>query len=999
MSGNVNIDDALAKFAPSAPQDPFLPERNDTIGGPIFLDTGACLCAYGRSPVARSDPAKWHCIGNQTDGLNVTSGKWFNTVKDSAFATLPMDDASQPPDVSKPLMFDDGSNSLVSVDEHKLTAYDNACTGVNNTLFSTARYRVSVALAQDDVVVDALPCYRPGAVPIQMQNLTSFQERGCLPGFLCMNNTVNSLPHYCPPVTECQQARLGGRTCQLNDTNVPMGPFEPIICQEGHYCPPPGVETKICPSGTYCQPGAATPTPCSIGMACPEGSVYGRFLIPIMLLLLSDIAFVIAIFIAHLRKRRRPRPRPVGEKEAPKPKRTMTLNPFRGLNGYSELAGSRDGYEDYEMAPMGATYMPSRDNNLGFQAALAMQDIHKKTADELKELSPELKVFLESMRRVTEANRFGLSFTYAGLSFHPKSSPRPILQNMTGSIRQGSLVAVMGGSGAGKSTFVNVLMGKTSNTGGTVMVNHLPGKIKRYKKLIGYVPQDDIVLPELTVFENILHSARVRLPRSWAHADIEAHVEAVVDCLELSHVRNSLVGSVGKPVISGGQRKRVSIGMELAAAPMAIFLDEPTSGLDATAASSIMKTLKAIARLGISVITIIHQPRMEIFEALDDLILLGNGQTIYEGPQVEVQAYFERSGYHFPEHSNTGDVVTDIITGNGRVYKEVGDISKESLIGQWDRHRQAAADEVDPRASVLTLNVPDRNIVKQVLKRRGARRHKQILLCLSRAMLQQYRVKSSFWFEMALASLSGFLLGLAENSKRGILFTGFYKDPYTILSTAIDLKSVPEVALLVAIAVGLVSSAPGVRVFSEEMLLQRRESEAGHSRIAYFLAKLVSILPRMALGCFHFTTWFFLLAVPTMPWGTAFVANLAYFYCIYGLASIISMVARREDAPLLATMLSLVVGLFSGASPPLAKVQSWHLEWLWRMSPGVWLAEFYFAQMVSPFEYLYDIQMAQTLTGFRLDWGWINIGVLVGIGTAYRVLAFIGLVAGQRLRI
>lgn len=108
------------------------------------------------------------------------------------------------------------------------------------------------------------------------------------------------------------------------------------------------------------------------------------------------------------------------------------------------------------------------------------------------------------------------------------------------------------------------------------------------------------MLPELTVYENILHSARIRLSRTWASADIKAHVDSVIDCLELSHVRNSLVGSVGKPVISGGQRKRVSIGMELAAAPMAIFLDEPTSGLDAASASSIMRTLKAIARLGIS---------------------------------------------------------------------------------------------------------------------------------------------------------------------------------------------------------------------------------------------------------------------------------------------------------------------------------------------------------------------------------------------------------------
>lgn len=90
----------------------------------------------------------------------------------------------------------------------------------------------------------------------------------------------------------------------------------------------------------------------------------------------------------------------------------------------------------------------------------------------------------------------------------------------------------------------------------------------RYKKIIGYVPQDDIVLPELTVRENILHSARIRLPSNWSDADVQRHIDILLSCLQLAHVKDSLVGSAAAPVISGGQRKRVSIGMELAALPM-----------------------------------------------------------------------------------------------------------------------------------------------------------------------------------------------------------------------------------------------------------------------------------------------------------------------------------------------------------------------------------------------------------------------------------------------
>lgn len=668
-------------------------------------------------------------------------------------------------------------------------------------------------------------------------------------------------------------------------------------------------------------------------------------------------------------------------------------------------------------------YVPRR-SDTGFEAALSM-GLDRPILDMGEELSPELRSFVQSMQKATDAARFGLSFQYADLSFQPKGMSRPILQKVTGSIDRGSLTAVMGGSGAGKSTFVNVLMGKTTNTGGIIMVNDAPNKIKRYKKLIGYVPQDDIVLPELTVFENILHSARVRLPRTWADLEIQAHVNSVIDCLELSHVRDSLVGSVGKPVISGGQRKRVSIGMELAAAPMAIFLDEPTSGLDATAASSIMRTLKAIARIGISVIVIIHQPRMEIFEMLDQLILLANGQIIYEGAEDYVQQFFENVGFTFPPHANSGDVITDIITGNGRAYKAKGDISKEWLISNWEGSRQHAKMKEKHASIASTTSTANSNrrsltpsslialsrgsnplgqslhdpAMLEALKKRGAPRLKQTWLCLQRAMLQQWRDKTSFWSEIVLASLSALLLGLAQHSKKGVLFRGIYQGDFAILSSAMDISSAPQLSMLTGVAIGIISSAPGVRMFSEEMLLHRREAEAGHSRLAYFAAKVLCVLPRMFVACMHFSTIVLLISMPVIPWGVAFLGNLAYFWCIYGMAGMVSMVARREDAPLLATMASLILGILCGAAPSLRQIAKWHLVWLWRMSPGVWLTEMYFGELVRPFGHIYQTDMAAKATGLSLGWTWRNFGVLLAIGLAYRLIAFVGLFLGKRLRI
>lgn len=993
MDGNLALYGAISK---NAPQDPFLPRESSY--GPSFLDSSACLCALQRVG-ARNGDAAWQCIGNQTQGVyEVTTGKWFESLHGGNKVDLPIHDASNGPDTKKALKWDESKGAFVDVNLNQLTPYDRACTGRNQTTFSTAFYRAVAEKEAGDTLIDAAPCWRQGGLPVEIQDVTSWTSTGCPLGFLCANNTVNSLPQFCPPITQCQISRVSGVVCQFNGKNIGMGPFEPVVCQEGYYCPPEfgGRKTLPCPSGTYCQLGAATPTPCAVGSYCPEKSTYQVFLIPLVLLILVDVLLTAGLIWYLINKRFR------SAREAhtiPKSKGISGIT--ASLTGYRQLSGEAD--QDHELASMQATYTPrAADHWAGFQLALDMPiPINSDTEGYDQGLSSELRAFVESMRKATDASQFGLSFTYNNLSFHPKGAPKPILQNVTGSIERGSLTAVMGGSGAGKSTFVNVLMGKTTNTGGSVTVNNIPGKIKRYKKLIGYVPQDDIVLPELTVYENILHSARIRLSRTWKSADIKAHVDSVIDCLELSHVRNSLVGSVGKPVISGGQRKRVSIGMELAAAPMAIFLDEPTSGLDAASASSIMRTLKAIARLGISVIVIIHQPRLEIFEMLDELILLGNGQIIYEGKENEVQPFFESIGFQFPKHTNTGDVITDIITGNGRTYKKAGDISKDALISHWANSRQNAAIKTrheslqSDRASIAKTTTIHRGLLRQ----RGAPRWKQAWLCLRRAVLQQWRAKSTFWFEMGLAALSGTLLGLAEFSRHGTLFIGIYNPPFQDLSVATNYTAVPELALLTAIAVGLVSGAPGVKVFSEEMLLYRREAEAGHSRIAYFLAKNVSVLPRMVLACLHFTTFILVLSTPIIPWGIAFTTNLAYFYCIYGLASVMSMIVRREDAPLFATMISLIVGILSGAAPPLSTVRDWGVEWLWRLSPGTWLAEIYFGQMIEPLRYLYNVDLAATIAGFSLHELWTNILVLLLIGTIYRILAFIGLLAGTRLRV
>ncbi|QSZ36249.1 hypothetical protein DSL72_007375 [Monilinia vaccinii-corymbosi] len=726
---------------------------------------------------------------------------------------------------------------------------------------------------------------------------------------------------------------------------------------------------------------------CAIGPGCEEGSFKNTNVGPLITLIIVDAALVLAAIGVALKRK--------FSNRAQKVKR-LNRETFmtQGMLGgkYSPL------HEEQLLAvrelsdiAMEERMMKLQQRPTGFLESGNMDvdfAYDGYNEGEHQPINADLKLFVHSLSKCFGGTKFGLTFEFENLKFHPSKSKKPILSDVSGLIDSGSLWGVMGASGAGKSTFVNVLMGKTKNTGGITKVNGIAGNISKYKKIIGYVPQDDIVLPELTVRENILHSARIRLPCTWKEEEIQHHVDVLLACLQLSHVKDSLVGSTAAPVISGGQRKRVSIGMELAAAPMALFLDEPTSGLDATAANSIMKILKALSRLGMTIVTIIHQPRREIFESLDSLVLLGAGRMIYLGPQLGVKPHFESLGFRFPKHGNPSDVMGDIIAGEGHLYKSTGDASIQPLIKYWQIH----SDDQYHDIKGFVISVAESNSLPATIKTRGAYWYRQIWFCFLRSLLQQYRMKSSFFFEIGVGAISGFLIGVADiNEKGNDNFRGVLIEPYEVLSSSTDYRSIPQMALLIGLAIGLTASAPGVKVFGEEKLVYWREAAAGHNRFAYYVGKVLSTIPRMILANFHFTVFFALLATPRISWVDTFAANLLYFWCIYGLASCVSMVTRREDGPLIAVMSSLIVGVLNGMSPSIHKVRSWHMTWIWRASPGTWLAEGYFTQNVSPMGYLYNLELAKEALGYNLGHFTRDMLMLFALGAAYRVLAFLGL--------
>ncbi|KAG8046967.1 hypothetical protein GUJ93_ZPchr0008g11832 [Zizania palustris] len=209
-----------------------------------------------------------------------------------------------------------------------------------------------------------------------------------------------------------------------------------------------------------------------------------------------------------------------------------------------------------------------------------------------------------------------------------------LLSDISGAFRPGVLTALVGVSGAGKTTLMDVLAGrKTSGVvQGTITLSGYPKNQETFARISGYCEQTDIHSPNVTVYESILYSAWLRLSSDVDGDTRKMFVEEVMSLVELDVLRNALVGLPGVSGLSTEQRKRLTIAVELVANPSIIFMDEPTSGLDARAAAIVMRTVRNTVNTGRTVVCTIHQPSIDIFESFDELLLLKRGgQVIYAG--------------------------------------------------------------------------------------------------------------------------------------------------------------------------------------------------------------------------------------------------------------------------------------------------------------------------------------------------------------------------------
>ncbi|KAK9120301.1 hypothetical protein Syun_017918 [Stephania yunnanensis] len=242
---------------------------------------------------------------------------------------------------------------------------------------------------------------------------------------------------------------------------------------------------------------------------------------------------------------------------------------------------------------------------------------------------------------------------------------KTILSGITGMVCPGEILAMLGPSGSGKTTLLTALGGRfNGKLSGKITYNGQPfsGKVKR---LTGFVAQDDVLYPHLTVMETLVYTALLRLPDSLGGREQKVeHAERVVQELGLSRCRNSMVGGPLLRGVSGGEKKRVSIGQEMLVNPSLLLLDEPTSGLDSTTAQRIMGTVKRLARGGRTVVTTIHQPSSRLYHMFDKVVLISEGCPIYHGSASTALDYFSSIGFPMPPLTvNPADLLLDFANG------------------------------------------------------------------------------------------------------------------------------------------------------------------------------------------------------------------------------------------------------------------------------------------------------------------------------------------------
>jgi ABC-type multidrug transport system ATPase subunit len=476
------------------------------------------------------------------------------------------------------------------------------------------------------------------------------------------------------------------------------------------------------------------------------------------------------------------------------------------------------------------------------------------------------------------------------------------IDGLTLALQSGDLVAVMGPSGCGKSTLMSLLTGEISPTRGKIRFTSSHNR----RPSFALVPQDDIVFPELTVMENLRYAAALR-GRPFSSAT-DAELLPILQSIGLAEKKDLRVGSIVDKVLSGGQRKRLNIGLELTATPDGLLLDEPTSGLSSADATEIMRLLRARADENILALAVIHQPSQEVFDLFDKVIILDvGGRLAFFGPPSEAIRFFQQHSAH--RQSGPESILETL--GGKRTTLDGGTARRVYDPDFWKMRFSHIRDRYAPPLVTGEFSETTRqpNSRRSPLRNLGLITHREF-----KRKLKEWR---SFLASTSFSILLALIIGWVGRSTR-------IGEPYSFANN----QNLPASLFLAVVLVSFLALSASVQEVVKDNAFRLRERLLGISPVIWLLGKIPWLALSLAFQTALVTVCIFGLIRLPVAWFGLWVVLTLTAWCSASLGLLVSSLPRMNERVALASVPLLLVPqlILCGADPFHFKSVA-HLHW------------------------------------------------------------------------